>query len=362
MTESTNDRRCALLVLSALCPLASGGCASNEVASPTVARAWQHRVNTEEADTTAYGPSEPVRRPAWSHPRATPDESTVATVNGEPIARDRVVALLIQSRGASVLEQLIGFELAKGAAANRGLSVTQAEVDREYKQTLRRLADSPDVIPPDAFDRPEAERLLDAVLKQRQSSREEFELFVRRNAYLRKLVGPPPTFTEQQVREEYDRVYGKRVRIRHIQLASLAGVERIKERLAAGEDFKELASGYSANRDSARTGGLLDPFSQGHQEVPAVLRKVAFAMKPGETSDAVRVGRWYHLVKLEETLAAEKRDFDAVEAGLTEALRRRAADEAMSALYEKLVRAATIEIHDAALKKAFNDAFPGRVR
>ena len=248
------------------------------------------------------------------------------------------------------------------AAADAGLTITQADIDREYEQALRSLGDPLSSITPEPFDRETAEHLLETVLSQRNVSREEFDVITRRNAYLRKIVESQQVLTEEQLRLEFGRLYGKRVQVRHIQLGTLAEVARVKERLAAGEDFGELAGRYSANTASARSDGLLDPFSAGDEEVPALLRETAFSLVPRQVSDAVRIGEWYHLVKVERLLPAVEKEFEQVRAELERSARRRLSGPAMYELFESLFRGASIEIHDPALEEAFNRKHEDRVR
>ncbi len=289
-------------------------------------------------------------------------EPVIATVNGRPITRQRVIGLLLESRGVGILEQLIGLETAIRAATRRGLIVTQSDLDREHDRALRNLSDPLSSVTPTLSDREATERLLDQVLAQRNMSRSEFDIITRRNAYLRKLVEAELSITEAQLRREYGRLYGERVQVRHMQLATLPEVTRVRERLADGEDFAELASRYSANTASAQTGGLLEPFSAGDDNLPAAFRQAAFALEPGEVSSTVRVGEWYNLLTLEKRLGAEARDFAGVRNDLERSLRDRLTQPAMFTLFEKLFRDATIEVHDPDLDRAFRRKHPDRVR
>jgi parvulin-like peptidyl-prolyl isomerase len=286
----------------------------------------------------------------------------VATVNGREIPRARLTSLLLRSHGILVLEQLIGLETAEAAATARGLTVTQADVDREYDRALRRLGDPLSSVTPQDSDRQSAERLLEAVLAQRRVSREEFDLIMRRNAYLRKIVESRQVFTEEQVRQEFQRNYGKRVQVRHIQLATLREVEQVKERLAGGEDFGELATRYSANTASAKEGGLLAPFSEEDETVPSLFRRVAFALGEGGVSDALRVDEWYHLIKLEKVIPSEDVAYERVREEVVRSLRERVTEPAMFELFAELFDGATIEIHDAALRESFLEKHSDRGR
>ncbi|MBU0718222.1 MAG: peptidyl-prolyl cis-trans isomerase [Planctomycetes bacterium] len=285
-------------------------------------------------------------------------EPPIATVDGWPIARHRVVDLLVRSHGVGVLEQLIVLDAAERAAEEMGLAVTQADVDREYRRALERLANPVSAIAPDSFDPASAERLLEEVLSRRDISREEYLLAIRRNAVLRLIVEAELIIDSEQISAEYERLYGQRVQVRHIQLATIAEVGRVQERLAAGEEFATVAGTHSANEASAQVGGLLAPFSEHDAEVPAALRNAAFALKPGELSDAVRVGEWYHLLQLVAVLPAEDVALEQVREPVQRSLRERLAEPAMRERYDRLFREADVVIYDPVLREAFEQKHP----
>lgn len=290
--------------------------------------------------------------------RAADGEATIAVVNGVPISRASVVELVMQSHGVGVLEQIIGFEVVRKAAEDEGVAITTRDVEQEYNLALRRLIDPLTTVTPDTFDRSSAEEVLATVLGERNISHDEFFQVIRRNAYLRKIAQKNMQFGNDELREEFDRVYGRRAQVRHIQLGSPGDVTRVSERLAAGEDFADLAGRYSANVASGKRGGLLDPFSLGDPSVPDAFRQAAFALRPGQVSPPVRTGAWEHFIKLERMLEPEPISFDAVREELATRLRERLADERMPGLHEKLVREARIEIGDPALREAFYKKHP----
>jgi parvulin-like peptidyl-prolyl isomerase len=171
---------------------------------------------------------------------------------------------------------------------------------------------------------------------------------------LRKIVQSQQVITDDQLRAEFRRRFGERVQVRHIQLGSAAEAGRVQDRLAVGEDFADLASRYSSNTASARKQGLLAPFSAEDEEIPAALRQTAFALQPGQVSNVVRVGEWYHLLKLDRVLPSEPRDFDQVRGELERDLRDRVSEAAMRELYEKLFQQANIDVRDPAVRPAFD--------
>lgn len=334
--------------------LLSGCAAGDRTPTGSVATAWSgfydEPCGPADGDHTRTAGLSPCGSAAQA---GAPNPQTIATVNGQPIARRRVVGLLLRSRGVEILEQLIGLQVAAMAATRKGLTLTRTDIDREYDLVLRSVTGPLSSWAPGSPDHEAAERFLATALTDRHMSREELDTVTRRNAYLRKIVESQQTFTDGRLRREFQRVYGERVRVRHIQLATLTEVARVKERLRAGDDFGELAGLYSANPAGAENQGLLDPFSAKDEELPALFRKTAFALQPGEVSSAVRLGEWYHLIKLEEVLPAVDRSFADVHGELERSLRERLTQPAMAELLEKLLREANITIDDPILADGF---------
>ncbi len=295
--------------------------------------------------------------PAPARP-ANPSADVIATVGERQIAQGDFVPLLIRSRGVAVLEQMVGLATAEEFAKKRGVNLTDADVEFEYNLALRRLSDPLASTVAEDFDRADAERLLDSVLATRHISRPEFMLTVRRNALLRKALAAETTISDDQLQQEFDLAYGERVQVRHIQLGNLSDAARIKERLAAGEDFADLAARYSTNATTSRRGGLLDPFSIRDEHIPQAMRQTAAKLAAGEVSEVVRVGEWYHLLKLDKQIPAEKRSFDSVREVLRKRIEVRVTDARMREVHEKLFREANVQINDPLLREAWRAAHP----
>ncbi len=294
-------------------------------------------------------------RPDPAPPAATSTDA-IATVGTSQIPRDEFVALLIRSRGVPVIEQLIGLSAAEEFAKKRGVTVSDADVDFEYELALRRLSDPLAFSTTEGFDIAEAERLLDSILASRSMSRPEFMVTVRRNACLRRVLAAEFTVTDEQLRSEYDLAFGDRIQLRHIQSGNLADASRIKERLAAGEDFADLATRYSTNATTARRGGQLDPISLRDEFFPQSMRQAAAKLGPGEVSDVIRVGEWYQIIKMERAVPAQQRDFDSVRDMLKKRIEVRVTDAGMRDLHDKLMRDAAVQISDPLLRDAYQAA------
>lgn len=284
----------------------------------------------------------------------------IARVGEVPIARDDFDLFLTRSRGVAVLEQQIGLAAAEGFAQKNGVEVSPDDVDFEYGLALRRLSDPLAFSAARDFERADAERMLDSILAARHMSRAEFMLTVRRNAILRKLLVANLTISEEQLRTEYELAFGERVLVRHIQLGNLADASRIIERLTAGEDFADLAARFSTNVTTARRGGMLDPFSLRDEHIPQAMRQAVGRLSVGEVSDVVRVGEWYHILRLDEMIPAQQRGFDSVREELQTRIEVRLTDTEMRTLHDKLFAEAPVEICDPLLFEEFRAAFPGK--
>lgn len=359
---------------------AANGCARSQTDQPkSFGNAWRERdsaattIDDQESARAAKSPRTSPRPTVGSNEvsgtrRASGstgvgvERKPIATVDGRPIHRDRVVDLLLRGHGVGVLEQLVVLETAERLAWSLGFDASQSDIDEEYDRALRRLVDPVSAAPGGAFDRTEATRLLDAILSDRNISMEEYRLVIRRNAYLRKLVHADIVITDEDLVEEMSRTYGKRIVVRHIQLASSGAAARVRARLTAGEGFETLARTESVNTTTAALGGLLEPFSAAQWEVPEALRGAAFALAPGEVSPPIRVGQWYHILTLERSIDPVTVDIDDVREELAASLRDRRAEPAMRTLFEKLLKDAKIEIHDPVLREAFHEKHPNHRR
>lgn len=83
--------------------------------------------------------------------------------------------------------------------------------------------------------------------------------------------------------------------------------KELKDRVAAGEKFEDLAKDYSNDDASAATGGRLQGL-QGRDGLEPAFANAAFALNPGEISDPVLTSYGYHIILLHE-----KKKVDSVE-------------------------------------------------
>ncbi len=272
---------------------------------------------------------------------------------GRGVGREQLVDLLIRFHGPALLEELAVTICAQQELERRGLVVREEDVELEYQTLLADMTDPLHAVTGAAPDRREGERVLEAVLAERNVPLAQFRLGVRRQAMLRKLIERETTVSDEEVERELRARSGERVQVRHVQVATPAQVDAVLRELRGGAAFMDVAGRLSGNAGTAARGGLLEPFTRGDERVPAILREAAFALSAGQVSAPLRVGHWYHVLTLEQRLPA----LEAPDAAAREDVRRRLSrmkqDEALPRLYRRLLEEANIVVLDPALKDAY---------
>lgn len=284
------------------------------------------------------------------------DGDAVAMVNGTPISKWELQQVLKDAHGLQVMQQLIVLELARQESKRLGLKVSEGEVDREFERAMKKIAGE---TREDGKKLTESEQrqALEFMLQQKCISMPEFRIGMCRNAHLRKIVEQRFEVTEATLREEFARTHGERVEVRHIQVDDTRSLSEALNLLSEGIDFAEVARRVSKNAATGARGGLLEPFSfnASPEEVASQIREQAFAMKPGDVSPPVRVGRWWHILKLERRIPPENVDFESVRPDVERSLRERVIPEMMNELLMRLYERANIRVLDSDLRGKYRE-------
>jgi len=288
-------------------------------------------------------------QPAWAA-----DGDAVAIVNGRPITKRKVVDVLMEAHGLQIMQQLIVLELAKGETRRLKIRVTRDDIDREFEHALARIAPESDAHG-EKLDEPDKQQALEMLLQQRGITMAEFKIGMERNAHLRKVIEKSFRVDEATLREEYARMYGEKVEIRHIQVGDIEGLHEALNLLEKQTDFAEVARRVSQNAETAAEGGLLPPFAFNDDKIAPLLREAAFALGAGEVSKPIKVGRWFHILKLERRLSPNDVWFDDVRDEVERSLRNRAIPQEMRQLIGKLFRKASVRVLDSDLREQYEN-------
>jgi parvulin-like peptidyl-prolyl isomerase len=246
-----------------------------------------------------------------------------ARVNGTEISNfrlERYFSEYLQAQGRSVggirnpdtykrlkreaLDQMIAKELLWQEAQRRGISVSDAEIDKQLAMLKQGLGGD------EAFARE---------LNNAGFDTQSFTDYLRHELVASRMLEAlsevePAAESEVQTVYDANRQHlqkPEQVWARHLLLkasdpadpeadeASRQELLALREQIEAGADFSEVAEQHSQD-STAAAGGDLGYFSRGTM-VPA-FENAAFALKPGEVSQPVRTVFGWHLIKLESYL------------------------------------------------------------
>ncbi|MBN1285582.1 MAG: peptidylprolyl isomerase [Anaerolineae bacterium] len=222
----------------------------------------------------------------------TPDPTSpplAAMVNGAPIYLEdflRDVERQRTSRAAlgisipedqalfekEVLDQMIEAVLIEQAAAQLGITLSEAELDAEMAANIEDIGGSEkwnewltmNHLTPDEY----REQLRTAILGSKLTAQ---------------IVEVVPEVAEQ-------------VHARHILVDLEGNAQAVLDQLNAGADFAELARRYSIDASTSETGGDLSWFARGQLLEPEV-EEAAFALQAGETSPVITSRLGYHIIQ-----------------------------------------------------------------
>jgi len=129
-------------------------------------------------------------------------------------------------------------------------------------------------------------------------------LLVDADAVKAKVVVPPGDIERHYQQNIQQFSTPEQVRASHILLktegkddaAVKAQAESILKQVKAGGDFAELATKYSEDESSAKSGGDLDYFGRGR--MVKEFEETAFSLPPGSVSDLVKTQFGYHIIKV----------------------------------------------------------------
>jgi parvulin-like peptidyl-prolyl isomerase len=198
-----------------------------------------------------------------------------------------------------------------------------------------------DVLSKEMLEREAAKMGLENVPEVKQArqgalQRKAWELYYTDN------VESKVNVSDDELRQAYD-MQRYRYHLGWIFVRSRALAEELAARIAAGEDFGEIASKYSIDASRMR-GGDIGMRALG--TLPASVETMVSKMKPGQVSDPVEYGGHYMLIKLYDIDESEPPDFETLRQGLISMVRSRKETLLQRQIADELKQKYAVKFHD----------------
>lgn len=221
-----------------------------------------------------------------------------------------------------VMPQLVGIEIAKTYAQEEGITVSDAEVDKEMQTIKQQVGEQARSSGQDVSD----QEAFDQALQQNQISEDELRQDVRENLPVQQVqerVAGNAEPSQEEVQAFYDENKAAQFTqpaqrcMRHILFNKdqQQKAEEVKTQLQNGGDFAELAKENSQDPGSAENGGDLGCLGKGETVPP--FEEAAFAADQGEIVGPVETEFGYHLIEVTDIREEQTQPLKDVETQIT---------------------------------------------
>lgn len=203
------------------------------------------------------------------------NKNVVASVNGENISKEELYNLLVKQGGREALDTLIAKKIIEQEARKQNVGASEAEIQQEMEKYYQSYG---------------GEENFKQLVASSGYSLEDVREDVAFNVKVKKLLEPRITITEEAMRQYFEAnreefAEKEQVKARHILVDSAEKAGEVKQKLASGGDFAQLAREYSTDPGTRDSGGELGFFETG--QMAKEFEKAAFALavrdqRPGE--------------------------------------------------------------------------------
>ena len=256
----------------------------------------------------------------------------VGRVNGAAITYEMLARECVERHGKEVLDNLINRTIIQQACAERGITVSEQEVNQEVITLSKKFG----LAVEQYYHLLEAERGLTPVQYRRD--------VLWPMLAMRKLAGREVEVTRQMMQEAYADNYGERVKARMMVFDNLRRAQDAWEKLRQQPDeFERMARELSVEPNSRALGGTVPPIRQ-FSGADEKIRQAAFAMKNiDEISGIVQVDNRYIILKYEGRTEPVEHDPKDVEAQLHAEIEGREVARLLGETFQNIQTAARVD-------------------
>ncbi|OPX23278.1 MAG: hypothetical protein B1H03_02145 [Planctomycetales bacterium 4484_113] len=235
---------------------------------------------------------------------------------GQSPGNDPISQLELQN---AVLEQLFREEVLVRYARANGIRVSDAEVRKQINDILDRIAPQAEKEGHEKTIAGEIARSVKTSSERRKALADYLERLGTTRRQFSEQIGHELLLTKtQDAISDEEKVKAEK--------AAQEKVDKIKQALDAGEDFADVARKYSDDESSREKGGKVESFLK-RGLLGNDVDKVAFSLKVGEVSDAIKTTFGYEFIKVLEKIEASGREFERQKPDIIKRLKERHQDE-----------------------------------
>ena len=266
----------------------------------------------------------------------------VARVNGEDITRNELADECLVHYGEDVLERMTKKLLIIQECKQRGIEVTQEEVNAEIHRMATRFK-----LPVDQW--------LKLLKDERGINPSQYSNdIIYPTLALRKIAQGQLTVSDAELKIEWEKYYGPSVKVRMIACKAPEKANRLYALVKANpNEFGNVAKNESEDVNSASVNGMVNPIRRhlGYKEI----EDAAFQMKPGEISPVIPVAEQYVILKCEGHIPAQNVSFEDARPLLEESVSESKLRGAASRLFEGMQKQAkVVNVFNDPVKKKEN--------
>ena len=245
------------------------------------------------------------------------------------------------------LEQLVTNELLVQEAKNRGLEVSDEEMNNIFDQQVNALKQQNNL---------NDQQLEQAIQQQGFESMDQYkDMFFENNMNgflvnkLREEVVSGVSVSDEEAKEYYDNNQqqyetAEQKKVSHILFNEKAKAEEVLTEINNGADFAEMAKEHSTG-PTAENGGDLGFITANEQGLDRTFRDAAMNLSVGEvTSEPVETQFGFHLIKVTDSREAGVREFEEVKSQIKGQLRSQKQNQTFQDFVEGLREDAEIDI------------------
>lgn len=159
--------------------------------------------------------------------------------------------------------------------------------------------------------------------------------------------------TDKELKDYYDKLKPE-IKVRHILVADEKTATEVKQKLAAGEKFEDVAKKYSTDTGTAQNGGDVGVINTDNasQFDPAFVAG-AQALKLNEISAPVKSSFGYHIIQVTDIKA--KKPFDQMKKEVEDQVKSsKLTTDAINKAMQREMKAADVKVSDKDLKAALD--------